>query len=430
VTSIKRDTDFAVYIQRRRRLCQLMREACGFMTGSLVLYAGVEGDERVPFRQDSAFYYFTGLTQPGLVCMLHADGQSTLFVPRYAIDRSIWVDEPMALIPGGAGVAGFDTIAWLGDACPGYALSAMMPHTHPSIYHTLCQVVGTSASHAGVVFMVEPVTLYQKALASLIEKCMPAESSVQYVTAQMARMRRRKDDAEVAYHERAIEITAHAQAAAAATIKPGIREAVVKAALEAVMIAEATRPAFPSIVASGPNSTVLHYTGSDRVLTAGDVVIIDIGAEYAFYAADITRTYPASGTFSARQRELYEVVLAVQEYVATQAKPGYWLKNGEHPETSLHHMAAQYFKKNGGYDRYFMHGIGHYLGLDVHDVGSYQEPLAVGDVFTIEPGLYIREEGIGIRIEDNYLMTEDGARCLSAAIPKTVEEIERVMATR
>jgi Xaa-Pro aminopeptidase len=154
--------------------------------------------------------------------------------------------------------------------------------------------------------------------------------------------------------------------------------------------------------------------------------VIDIGAEYAYYAADITRTYPASGTFSERQREIYQMVLDAQEFVAAHAKPGYWLKNAAYPEQSLHHMAVQFFKEHG-LDKYFMHGIGHYLGLDVHDVGSYQEPLKPGDLFTIEPGLYIRNEGIGVRIEDNYLMTGDGVRCLSAHIPKTVTDIERLM---
>ena len=192
------------------------------------------------------------------------------------------------------------------------------------------------------------------------------------------------------------------------------------------MTASHARTSFPSIVAGGKNSTVLHYHENSGTLRNGDLVVVDIGAEYNNYCADLTRTYPVSGTFSKRQKEIYEVVLATQEYIASRAKPGMWLKNKDNVEQSLHHLAVKFLAQSG-YDKYFPHGIGHFLGLDVHDVGDYTVPLQEGDVITIEPGIYIAEESIGIRIEDNYWITKDGAVCLSENLPKEVEDIEGFM---
>ena len=158
----------------------------------------------------------------------------------------------------------------------------------------------------------------------------------------------------------------------------------------------------------------------------GDLVVVDIGAELGMYAADITRTYPVSGTFSKRQRELYDIVLATQQHIADISKPGLWLSNKEHPDKSLNHLARQFLQKYG-YDKYLPHGIGHFLGLDVHDVGDYSVPLQAGDIITIEPGIYIPEEGIGIRIEDDYWVVEDGVVCLSDGLSKEARDIEQMV---
>ena len=184
--------------------------------------------------------------------------------------------------------------------------------------------------------------------------------------------------------------------------------------------------AFSSIVASGQNGAILHYTAQDTTMHDGDLVVVDIGARYNYYCADLTRTYPVSGKFTVQQRKLYDVVLETQEYIADIAKPGYWLKNDKRQEKSLHHLACA-FLKGHGYDQYFSHNIGHYLGLDVHDVGSYEEPLQEGDVITIEPGIYIPEEQIGIRIEDNYWIVKGGVICLSEQLPKRPKEIEKLV---
>jgi Xaa-Pro aminopeptidase len=209
-------------------------------------------------------------------------------------------------------------------------------------------------------------------------------------------------------------------------MKDGVLEAEVQASLEYMMIASHARPSFPSIVASGKNGTVLHYNQNSGTVKNGDLVVVDIGAELDNYCADLTRTYPVSGTFTKRQKELYNIVLDTQEHIASLAKPGMWLKNKDKVDKSLHHLAVKFLAQRG-YDKYFPHGIGHFLGLDVHDVGDYNVPLHEGDVITIEPGIYIAAENIGIRIEDNYWITKDGAICLSERLPKDADDIERLM---
>jgi len=203
-------------------------------------------------------------------------------------------------------------------------------------------------------------------------------------------------------------------------------ESEVQASIEYIFTSSGARAAFPSIVGSGKNSTTLHYTTNGRQMSNGDLVVVDIGAESDYYCADLTRTYPVSGRFTKRQKEIYNLVLETQNYIAEIAKPGYWLNNKDKPEKSLHHLAKKFLEKRG-YGQYFTHGIGHYLGLDVHDVGDYMRPLRDGDVFTIEPGIYIAEENLGVRIEDDYWIVKDSAICLSEALPKSIEDIEKFM---
>jgi Xaa-Pro aminopeptidase len=157
--------------------------------------------------------------------------------------------------------------------------------------------------------------------------------------------------------------------------------------------------------------------------------VVDIGAEANYYCADLTRTYPVSGTFTSRQKEIYNLVLDTQDHIANIAKPGMWLFNKEKPEQSLHHLAYAFLEKKG-YAKYFPHGLGHFLGLDVHDVGNRAEPLEEGDVFTIEPGIYIPAEKIGVRIEDDYWMAKDGVVCLSEELPKNADDIERMVQSK
>ena len=203
--------------------------------------------------------------------------------------------------------------------------------------------------------------------------------------------------------------------------RPGVLEGVVEAEAERIWKANgARRPSYPSIVGSGQNSTILHYPRSEHVMKDGELILMDMSAEFAHYAADITRTLPVSGKFTAEQRKIYEVVLAAQKAAFARMKPGVYYEDLD--------AAARKVIDDAGYGDYFIHGLGHFVGLDVHDAGAYQEPLQAGMVITLEPGIYIPEKGIGIRIEDEVLVTPNGARYLSDGLPREADEVERWMA--
>ena len=181
---------------------------------------------------------------------------------------------------------------------------------------------------------------------------------------------------------------------------------------------------------SGPNGTALHYDRNRRRTRQGDLVVLDVGAEYGYLTADVTRTIPITGRFTDRQRALYRLVLGAQEAALAQVSPGVTLP-------VLDRVARSYIREHSGSlcgaapcDRWFVHGLSHWLGMDVHDVGSYATPLAPGMVFTIEPGIYLPEEGLGIRIEDDVLVTAPGHELLSAAAPRTPDAVEAAMGMR
>jgi Xaa-Pro aminopeptidase len=194
------------------------------------------------------------------------------------------------------------------------------------------------------------------------------------------------------------------------------------------------RPAYAPIVGAGPNSTVLHYSADDAPIQAGDVVVMDVAGEYAMYASDITRTAPANGKFTDRQREIYNIVLGAQQAVIAAFKPGKSKLSGRGSE-SLFQIAYDYINTHGKdqhgqpLGQYFIHGLGHYVGLEVHDVGDPSATIPRGAVFTVEPGIYIPEEKIGIRVEDIVWVSPEGSLVnLTATLPHTAEEIEAAMA--
>jgi Xaa-Pro aminopeptidase len=178
---------------------------------------------------------------------------------------------------------------------------------------------------------------------------------------------------------------------------------------------------FSTILAWGPNATVLHYTKNNQEILDKGLVLIDTGAAWEHYSADVTRTIPVNGKFSKREKELYELVLKASNAAIDKVRVGANYNDDVH-------MTAKQVLDEAGYGEYFIHGTGHFVGLDVHDAGNYDLPLKEGVVVTVEPGIYIPEEGIGIRIEDVVLVTSDGPQILSRHIPRTVKEIERQMA--
>ncbi len=243
-----------------------------------------------------------------------------------------------------------------------------------------------------------------------------------------------KSPPEIALLRKAIAITGDAQAAAIRTIGPGVPEYKVEGAILGAFISGGgMRAGFPSIVGSGLNSTVLHYNANRRTMESGDMVVVDIGAEYTYYTADITRTYPVSGKFTPRQREVYQLVLDCQSACAAEFKVGKSTLQSQNVFAKAYMAKSPLRAKDEGgvertMDHFFFHGLGHYLGMDVHDVGDTGKPSQPGEVFTIEPGIYIPSEGFGVRIEDDYLATKDGLEKLSKDIPCEADEVERRMA--
>jgi Xaa-Pro aminopeptidase len=236
------------------------------------------------------------------------------------------------------------------------------------------------------------------------------------------KMRAAKSPAEVACIREAGRITALGFAAAARTVRPGASEFEVQEAIEhAYRTGGARDLAFRSIVGGGINATVLHYHANDQTLREGELVVIDSGAKFAGYSADVTRTYPISGTFTKRQREVYDIVLAAHAASIAALRPGATLADFD--------AAGRKIIVDAGLGDYFMHGMGHHLGLETHDA-SPDAPLEVGAVVTVEPGVYIAAERMGIRIEDDVEVTADGPRVLTEGIPRTADEIERAMASR
>ena len=238
----------------------------------------------------------------------------------------------------------------------------------------------------------------------------------------LAGMRQIKSASEIMLLDKAVQITLKGHDAAARTIAPDVMEYEVQAALEYEFRRNgAEGSGYPSIVGSGPFSTILHYDKAERRMQSGDVVVVDVGAQYGGYSADVTRTYPVSGKFSPRQREIYQIVLDAQRAAIAEVKPG--------TTFAKIHAAAFNYIRSKGYAKYFIHGTSHHIGLQVHDVGDTSRALEPNMVITVEPGIYIPEEQLGVRIEDNLLVTATGSRVLSD-FPKEIDEVERLMQKR
>ncbi len=419
-------TKFGIFKNRRQKLIARIKEYYGISSGVVLIAAGFES-ERYAFRQESSFYYLTGLSEPAAFLCLYLDGRDILYIPRFKTERSQWVNVSVAG-PEDAHSIDVAEVRFLGKDSPGYSFKAVFTAEK---YETLLVDLDTYIVPGIKLFTLHDAnnegTFMQQVLYKNLQQWMPVLGANIDASQILYDLRRTKDEYELDLIYKAVQVTNVAHRAAAETIKSGRFEYEVKAAIESIFtgLAGAT-PSFPSIVATGKNTTVLHYTQHNNELKTNDLVVVDIGAEYGYYAADISRTYPVSGVFNPRQREIYQLVLDTQLYVESIAMPGMYLKNSKYIDQSLHHLAVKYLEQRG-YAQYFCHGIGHYLGLDVHDVGDYETPLRVGDVFTIEPGLYLSTEDIGVRIEDDYVMAEDGAACLSYELPKEVDEIEALM---
>jgi Xaa-Pro aminopeptidase len=408
------------------------------------------GDSDYPYRHDSHFYYLTGFTEPESVLVIVAaqgerPARAILFCREKNLEREIW--DGYRYGPEAARAA-----LKLDEAWPIAELDARMPDLladAPALYYPTCSNAALDAQ----------VTDWIKAVRARSRSGVTAPTIFHDLLPLLDEMRLVKDEEEQATMLRAGVISGQAHARAMRAARPGLHEY----ALEAELLYEFRRngaqfPAYTPIVASGPNACVLHYSVNDRLMQDGELVLIDAGCELDGYASDITRTFPVNGRFSAPQRTLYELVLAAQEAALSEIAPG-------RPYSAFHEAALRVLTQGmldlgliakGEYANvddaiadkahvpFYMHGTGHWLGMDVHDVGAYRDvaqpekpsrPLVAGMALTVEPGIYVRPgEGvpeeywhIGIRIEDDVIVTDDGYRLLTGTAPKTVAEIEALV---
>jgi Xaa-Pro aminopeptidase len=397
-------------------------------TGVAVVRSGVDRSieggyaQDSDYREDNDFFYLTGVEVPNAWLVLVATGgalaETVLYLPprdtvsRYRSEQ--WVGPQLTPGPEATARTGIRDVRGadqVGRELPALVFGPESPARQGQLFVKAGRGQGDSP------FLKD--TLLAGAGAGL---------RVGDLAEPLAQLRLVKDADELRRLRKAIDITREAHQAAMRRIEPGMYEYQAEAIIEYVFRREgAERLGFPSIVGSGPNSTLLHYDKNRRRMAAGDVVVMDIGAEFGYYTADITRTVPVSGTFTDRQRAIYRLVLGAQQAAIDLVRPGVTIRR-------LDQAAREYLKANSGTlcgsmtcDRYFVHGLSHWLGMDVHDVGRIDTPLAAGMVLTIEPGVYISTEQLGVRIEDDVLVTADGHEVLSRHVPKQPEEIEAVM---
>ena len=386
------------------------------------------GSVTYPYRQHSDFYYLTGLEEPEAIAVLLASEQgSELLIfcrPRDAATEQ-W-ESPRAGLQGVINEFG---------ASASYPIDAFAQ-----------QMPALLADKETVYF---PQT--DRKLQQDLQQWLTPEQWVSDLSVILSALRSIKSPTEIASMRRAAAISAKAHAMAMQACKPGIQEYELQAVLQHHFTCQGSqREAYEAIVASGANATILHYIANRCEVKDGDLVLIDAGCEYEYYASDITRTFPANGKFTAAQQAIYECVLAAQQAVIESIKPGLpWDQLQKTAVAVLTQGLVDLGILQGNvddliqieaYKPYYMHNIGHYLGMDVHDVGAYKETdawvsIAENMTFTVEPGLYLRQSdaldekwwNMGVRIEDDILVTSSGCDVLSGDLVKTVDDIEQLM---
>jgi len=392
--------------------------------GPIVLFGYSEHEglaTRSAFRQENNFYYLTGCKEPDAALLLlppagEAAYEEILFLPRRDPRRERWTGPRIG--PADADVLSKTGFSEVRDRDDFRAAVLKVLEEQQSVHALLPD----TPSYGQL-----PAPDAEELLKAIDRKITLAD-----VRPSLARMRLVKSEGEIRLIQKAVDATTEAHQAAWRTIRPGLFEHQVAATMLATLLDRGSeRPAYSPIVGAGANAVVLHYVDNTARLREGELVLMDVGGEYAGYAADITRTVPVSGRFSEHQRQLYESVLGAQKAAIAAVKPG--MRLGGHGPNSLTDIAKEYLRSEGkdqagnSLSPYFFHLIGHHVGLEVHDPGDPDLELQPGMVITIEPGVYLPEEGIGIRIEDMVLVTEGGARVLSAGLPREAAEIEQQM---
>lgn len=423
----------AIYQARREALA---RELHG---GVALVYGNYEPSmEYQDFRQDEDFYYLTGWNEPG-AALIVADAvparagkpglpyREVLLLPERNLRDELYTGVKLdAASPNVTGITGVREVRSIRD---------------------LPSILGERGLRN---IWTQPDNAYAKSALAFAQSALGSGNTVntQDVGDLTTPLRSFKDSGEIELLRKAADASIKAQTAAILAIHPGVNERAISGVITGTLLANGCeRPSYPSIVGSGINSTVLHYSADNNTMDSGGVVVMDAAGEYSMYASDVTRTVPVSGHFTDRQREIYNIVLGAQRAAAAAFVSGkstlYKSKTPTHSDSglkdddSLDAVARAYIRTHGKdlhgqpLDKYFIHGLSHSVGIDVHDPMDYSKPLGPGSVFTIEPGIYISEEKIGVRIEDTYYVDKDGKlQDFIAGLPHTPEDIEVLMQHR
>ena len=414
------------YGQRRMKLMSGLPTESVIVTGAAPEVVRND-DVYYDYRQSSNFYYLTGFEEPGAVLVMSPGRKLYDRETRAYLSEMLFIPDvnPIDVIWNGPKTTMEDAIGRLGIEC-------IKPiGAYESIISDILAGAPEVYLDAGGLSLESSTPSYLNYLRKAQEKLIPF--SLKSVRDGLGALREVKTNAEIQNIQKAVDITGEALLAVLQSLKPEMYEYEIQALIEFTFRKNGSRRlGFPSIVGSGPNTCYLHYVDNNRRIKAGDLLLLDIGAEWNMYTADVTRTFPASGSFTPRQKVFYELVLKAQQEAIRIIKPGISHKD-------VHARAAEILS-NGMKDlgliqdekdfrKYYMHGTSHFLGLDVHDI-KISDTLVPGMVFTVEPGIYIPEEEIGIRIEDDIVVTETGCTVLSGKIPSTVSAIEALMRQR
>ncbi len=421
--------DPQLFVENRRKLAGLLKPgSIAVLNSSDVMPKSADGSH--PFVQQSDLFYLSGIDQEESTLVLFPDAREgkhreILFLRESSEETVLWEGHKYSKAEAAA-ASGVATVCWNSEfegLFQALVLQAEGIYLNSNEHPRARSVVETRDMRFGK-WCREAFPLHR------YERLAPI----------MHRLRAVKSPSEIDLIRQAVAVTGKAFRRLLAFIRPGVWEFEIEAEIWHEFLRNRSRgPAFQSIVASGAGACVLHYVKNDRQVQAGELVLIDFGAEFANYAGDLTRTVPASGRFSPRQKEVYNAVLRVQKAAIDMLRPGGTLEgyNDEVGRVMERELVGLGLLESGAvraqskdkplYKTFYPHGTSHHLGLDVHDVGERHRAFEPGMVFTCEPGIYIREEGIGVRIENDILITSDGPEDLTADIPREADEIEALM---
>jgi Xaa-Pro aminopeptidase len=418
-----------IFKQNRQRFIKEMQP------GSIAIFVSNDeipsnGDATYPFKQNSDLYWLTGIVQEDTLLVLFPDHpdpkyREVLILTRPNELKEKW-DGKRLRAEEGKNISGIDTVIWLDTSD---ALIQVWIHLAKNIY------LDTNEND-------RKSSLLQTREYRYVEETRKRYPLHQYFRAAiiLKELRAVKTPEEIVVIQHAIDITANAFMRVMKFLRPGVFEYEVEAEIQHSFLSQrATGPAYGSILASGENACTLHYISNNAECRDGDLILMDFGADYGGYNADLTRTIPVNGKFSKRQKQVYNACLHLHQYAKSLLKPGitinaYHILVGKEADIIFQKIGLlsrsdvkNSTPENPAYWKYLYHGISHHLGIDVHDLGPRAEPLRSGMVLTVEPGIYIQEEKMGVRIENNVWLTRTGNKDLMKDIPITAEEIEAYM---